>query len=205
MQTTQNDARERVLNTAENLFHQHGFQSVTMRDLARSLGMKQSSLYYHAPDGKEQLFAEVTERSLHRHRRGLQSAIADAAPGLDARLAAATNWLLSQPPLHLFSMFEADMPALSPETAAHLMRQAHLCLFIPLIQLFQTARDRGEMRDLDPERLAGAFLTLIDGVMYAHHAGHAKAPLPELAAEMLDMMLYGLLAPPQGEPQPCQN
>lgn len=193
-----NGARERVLKKAERLFHRHGYQSVTMRDLAKSLGMKQASLYYHAPGGKEDLFAEVTERSLARHRRGLENAIAQAAPTLDARLNAAAKWLISQPPLHLFSMFEADMPALSEETAVRLQALAYDSLFAPLITLFRTARANGEMREFDPDRLAGAFLTLIDGVMYAHQAGHATAPLQELTDEMIDMMLHGLIPYPQG-------
>ncbi|MCA1995449.1 MAG: TetR/AcrR family transcriptional regulator, partial [Coleofasciculus sp. S288] len=69
------NARERVLIAAETLFRQRGYNTVTMRDIAEEVGIRQASLYHHFPT-KEQLFITVTEQVFERHRNGLQQALA---------------------------------------------------------------------------------------------------------------------------------
>lgn len=191
-------ARERVLHTAEHLFHQHGYNAVSMRDLARSLDMKQASLYYHAPQGKEQLFAEVTERSLHRHRLGIEEAIAAAGPDVQDQFEAVADWLLSQPAMNLFAMFTADMPALSEETAVHLTRTAHEALFVPLIQLLEEAQAAGKIRPIPSDQVAASFLTIMDGIFFANRARFTHIPMRQMAHNMIDMMLNGLRPSTQG-------
>ncbi|MCA9873138.1 MAG: TetR/AcrR family transcriptional regulator [Anaerolineales bacterium] len=192
LQENQSEARERVLQTAETLFHQRGYQAVTMRDLAEALDMRQASLYYHAPQGKEQLFVEVTERGLARHQQGLQQAIRQAGPDIQAQLQGVADWFVAQPPLKLFSMAEADMPALSEENASQLMQLAEEALFQPLMDAFAAAQMRGEIRAIKPERLAGLFLTMIEGILYTGRA-YQQGPTPQaLAYEMIDILLHGL-------------
>ena len=67
-------------------------QRVTMHDIASALGMKQASLYYHVPGGKEELFVEIMERSLGRHKRGLVASIEAA----DAMVKAASVTIVGQ-------------------------------------------------------------------------------------------------------------
>lgn len=192
VQENQSEARERVLQIAETLFHERGYQAVTMRDLAEALEMRQASLYYHVPQGKEQLFVEVTERGLARHHRGLEAAIWQSGPYLQAQLEAVADWFVEQPPLKLFSMAESDMPALSPENAHYLMQLSEEALFHPLITAFAAAQQRGEIRVVKPERLAGLFLTMIEGILYSGRAyKHGPGP-QELAYEMIDILLNGL-------------
>lgn len=186
------EARERVLNTAEALFQQHGYQAVTMRDLARALEMRQASLYYHAPQGKEQLFVEVTQRGLARHRAGIEGALAEAHSDLTSQLMAVAGWFASQPSMNLMSMFEADMLAISPERAQVLMDAAYAALFMPLTRVFETAVSRGEIRSIDPDHMAGLFLTMLDGIMYTTRARHTRKSPETLACEMIDILLYGL-------------
>ncbi|NDJ52513.1 MAG: helix-turn-helix transcriptional regulator, partial [Chloroflexi bacterium] len=67
------EARQRVLEVAERLFSTRGYKDVRLQDIAKELGIKTASLYYHAPGGKEELFVEVIERGLARHHQGLQA------------------------------------------------------------------------------------------------------------------------------------
>lgn len=191
-QEIQSEARERVLQAAQTLFHEHGYQAVTMRHLADSLDMRQASLYYHAPQGKEQLFVEVTERGLVKHQHGLQRAVRQAGPDLQQQLQAVADWFIAQPPLKLFSMVEADMPALSDENAARLMQRAEQALFAPLIAAFAAAYQRGEIRAIAPERVAGLFITMMEGVLYSSRTRKTAVPMDQLAYEMIDILLNGL-------------
>src|SRR5689334_21764607 len=93
-------ARERVLNMAEKLFRERGYDAVSLNDLAQALGMRMASLYHHAPDGKEVLSVEVMERILQRNRAGLDQALQRSSLTFMGKLRAAAHWLIEQPSLH---------------------------------------------------------------------------------------------------------
>ena len=194
---TLSDSRVRLLDTAQQLFHQRGYKSVTMQQIARELGIRQASLYYHMPDGKEQLFVEVLARSFEQHREGLQAALKTAGPSLEAKLRAAAMWFASQPPMSLLGMMHADMPALSEENTRWLEEQAFRCLFDPIATAFRTAVASGEIRPLQPDLLAGSFLALIDGIAYAsaHQAG--SPPRRAMNDVIVSMILDGLRPRPE--------
>ncbi|MEZ4634499.1 MAG: hypothetical protein R2856_05900 [Caldilineaceae bacterium] len=115
--------------------------------------MRQASLYYHVPQGKEQLFVQVIERRLARHQHGLCQAIMAEPVALRDQLAAALRWFASQPPVHFLVMMQSDMPLLSDENQAHLTQLAYLATFAPLRQLFVDAQQRGEIRVSDVDTL----------------------------------------------------
>ena len=186
-------SRERVLNSAENLFNARGYTAVSMRDIADSLAMRKASLYYYAPNGKEQLYIEVALRNLHRHRDGIIQAIAATKhSSLEVQLLAVSFWFMDNLPLRLFSMLETDTVALSREHAAHLIEQAYRSLFAPIATLFGEAQRRGEIRTRDPAQLAGYFLSLMDGISYSSTSGFADTAMDVLIRDALDILLNGL-------------
>lgn len=187
-----NQARTRVLDTAQQLFHERGYKAVTMHDIAQALGMRQASLYYHAPQGKEQLFVEVSLQMFERHRQGLEQAIHGAGPSIREQLMAAADWFASQPPLNLFAMMHADMPALDDANVAMLSGLAYRSLFGPLTEAFRSAMERGEIRELSPDLLAGSFLALIEGIAYSSANQPGAPPRRVMAEDVIGMMLDGL-------------
>lgn len=184
-------ARERVLHQAEALFSERGYDSVTLRDIAEALGMRQASLYHHAPGGKEQLYVEVTERGLQRHRRGLVEALGTTGD-LRQQLRAAARWLLSQPPINLSRFVRSDLPAITQAHADRLFGAAYQALFAPVEGAVRVASDRGEIRRHDLSMIAGTFLTLIEGVWDAGGGRALDRPREALADELVDILLDGL-------------
>jgi AcrR family transcriptional regulator len=187
----QTEARERVLAAAERLFAQRGYAAVTLRDIAAAVGIRHTSLYHHAPGGKEELFVEVTERNLRRHKAGLQQAIARAAPDVRARLRAAAEWLLSQPPMDLIRMTHSDMPAIDPREAGRLSMLAYESMLVPFDQILRQARATGEIAHPDVGVVAGGLLGMIESL-------HAVPPTAldrtreSMAHDLIDVMLNGL-------------
>lgn len=190
--TSLSDSRIRLLDTAQQLFHQRGYKSVTMQQIACELGIRQASLYYHMPDGKEQLFVEVSARSFEQHRRGLQAAMSAAGSSLEDQLRATATWFASQPPMSLMGMMHADMPALSQENTRWLEEQAYRCLFDPISAAFRAAVTRGEIRSLHADLLAGSFLALMDGVSYASTRQPGSPPRIVMTDVIVSMILDGL-------------
>jgi AcrR family transcriptional regulator len=185
------DSTQRVLDVAEALFMEQGYTAISLRDIADALGMKQASLYYHFPGGKEQLFMAMAERMFDRHRAGLTQALEEAGPHLQAQLAAVAAWFGSQRPLNLMGMMHADLAALTPENTERLARIAHGAVFFPLRQAIVAAAERGEIRPMHPDLLAGSFLWLMDGLRYGETRMGAP-PREAMAEELVSLLMDGM-------------
>jgi AcrR family transcriptional regulator len=180
-------ARERVQATAERLFAERGYKAVTLRDIAQELGIRQASLYYHFPGGKEELYVTVTERGLQAHREGLEQAIAGAGESLEAGLRAVIQWLAMHPPVDLARMLLSDFPAISEEHRKRLTELALECLVKPIEKLLVQARQRGQGRDIDARFAALSILATAEAL-------HADARLTgKDPAELVDVALPQVL------------
>lgn len=68
-------SREKIMNAAQRLFARRGFEGISIRDIAKAVGMTTASLYYHFPS-KEEIFVAVHGRSLENVQREVMDAIA---------------------------------------------------------------------------------------------------------------------------------
>lgn len=64
--------RERILDAAEQLFHQYGYKKVSVREIASAAGVTTGALYYHFKD-KEQILSAMFWRSARVHSDLFQS------------------------------------------------------------------------------------------------------------------------------------
>jgi TetR/AcrR family transcriptional regulator, cholesterol catabolism regulator len=184
------DARDAMLRVAERLFNERGYKSVKLQDIASELGVKQAALYYHVPEGKEQLYIEAMNRSLERHSAGLERVRAEANPDISSQMNAVAGWLLSQPPLDLARVSRSDLPALTEKNQYELAQSADKMLVKPIRDMLTTAYERGEIRYMDTKIMASVFLTVIDTIHDVHeHKGIAKEVL---AREIIELFLNGL-------------
>lgn len=187
----QSDSREQLLRVAEELFSERGYTAVTLKDIADRLRVRQAALYYHMPQGKEQLFVEVMRRSFRRHQAGIEEAISQAEPRLAAQLVRIVRWLMGQPPLGLARLSRSDLPALSAEHAGEIVNLAQQALGAPLERVLTEAYQRGETRLLDAQVTTAAFLAMIDSV---HELYRAKGVSREvLARDLVELITHGLL------------
>ncbi|MFE4001502.1 helix-turn-helix domain-containing protein [Nocardioides sp. YIM B13467] len=58
------EPREELLDVAAGLFVDRGFTATSTRDIAEAVGIRQASIYYHFPSGKEEILEELLERSI---------------------------------------------------------------------------------------------------------------------------------------------
>lgn len=185
------DAAQRVLDVAERLFMQRGYAAITLRDIAQALNMKQASLYYHFPGGKEQLFVTVVQRVLERYKVGINRALEAHGPDLRQQLMAIALWFAKQPPMNMLGLMHADIPALSQASQAELLGAVFTAMFAPIRNTFAAAQQSGIIRAVDPEMITGAFLAIMDGISYRQ--AHSDEIAPEIMAkEMISVLLDGL-------------
>lgn len=182
--------RERILEQAEELFRSRGYNTVTMREIADAVGIRQASLYYHFPS-KEQLFVAVNERLFERHRLGIEQVITQNGDDLRSQLYAIARWFLSQPPIHFLSMVHTDMPLLDAENTARLTADSSRCIFEPICKIFNQAQQRGEIRQVRPQLLAGFFLSVIESLPLASTFVDG-VPKEAIVNEMISVLWEGL-------------
>lgn len=192
---TTSEARERVLDMAERLFSERGYAGLKLKDLAQALNIKQASLYYHVPGGKEDLYIEVMERNAERHRLGLEAAISSAGDNLHQQLRAAARWLLSQPPVDMQRMIHADLKAIDPQAARRLTDLTYRAVLQPLMSIFWQRHERGEIIAPEITLLAGSFLSIIQAIHMAEDAWLVQSR-EAMADDMIDVLLNGLLPRP---------
>lgn len=187
----ESDARERVLAAAERLFRERGYQVVTLRDIARDLDIRHTSLYHHFPQGKEALFVEVITRRMQGYRAGLEGAIQAAGADWQDRLRAAALWLLSQPAMQLGRMLQSDMRVISSQAAKNLRVVVFESLLLPLTAIFQDALANNPVKRQRSATLAGMFLSLIEGIdnLPPSYVTGSKEELVEMT---LDLVTNGL-------------
>lgn len=96
------NGKERILDSAEQLFAQRGFYGVSLRDITQAAGVDVALVGYHF-GGKRELFTAVFERRaevLHRERlerlEAVRRAALPGAPALEAIINAFTEPLLER-------------------------------------------------------------------------------------------------------------
>ncbi|WP_426440153.1 TetR/AcrR family transcriptional regulator [Bradyrhizobium genosp. P] len=94
-------SRQQILDVAAKLFRARGYTETSLRDIAKLVGMKAGSLYYHFAS-KEELAAEVLRIGVKRVHQAVAMAIdtlgqfADARSKLAAAMAAHLETLLDE-------------------------------------------------------------------------------------------------------------
>jgi AcrR family transcriptional regulator len=186
--SSESSARKTVLDAAEQLFAARGYAAVTLKDIAKQLDIKQASLYYHVPGGKEDLFVEVMLRHLERRRRAFEEIITTGSPALEDCLMRVGMWLICQPPLNASRMIQTDLPDLAPEKAQQLEEAMRRCSFAPMEAVFASHQDRLHG---DPGFIAGTFLATIEALSVVKKYGVKTDQ--QLVADSIALLLHGAL------------
>jgi TetR/AcrR family transcriptional regulator, cholesterol catabolism regulator len=191
--TTDRQTRRQILKAAEELFLARGYKGVSMKDIAEVVQVKPAALYYHFPDGKEELFVEMLRQVLEEVTEQALQALASATDFRE-RLTLLTQSLLAFP-IDRFSMLFRD-------AREHLSHQDRHKAFFEKIgrtltqrttEFFQEAAEAGEVtQQIPPLILAllhqGMCIALLNGRRFAPEQLHG-----ETARQLADMTVSALL------------
>ncbi|MBC7277482.1 TetR/AcrR family transcriptional regulator [Nocardioides sp.] len=56
--------RDQILDASARLFVHQGFAATSTREIAERVGIRQASIYYHFPSGKDEILGELLEKSV---------------------------------------------------------------------------------------------------------------------------------------------
>ena len=182
--------REDLITTAIAMLEAPDGQPLSLRSVARHVGIAATSVYLHFPD-VDHLLAAVVQRSFdHLTAVAAQAADghADPAEALRRRCRAYCHFALDHPKLYQV-MFQADLPlALLDDPARTPGRRS----FDNLVAAVTRCLDSGVAPPHDdPFRLASLLWTAEHGIVLARIArpGFPWAPLDMLVDEMVDRLM----------------
>ena len=158
---------ERVVDAAEGLIQQHGYNGFSYDDVAQLVGIKKPSIHHHFPK-KEELVAVVAQRYTHRFRGELLSIEGQCARATDRLVAYAAlfeNTFSLERRLCVCGMLGAEAGSL-PETVmsevAHFFK-VNLDWLVTVIDAGQRAQAINAK--VSAEALAEQFLCALEGAM----------------------------------------
>jgi AcrR family transcriptional regulator len=193
------DGRARVLREARGLFLELGFAEVSMQQIADAAGMTKASLYYHFRN-KEALFAEVAVVEILRLVDGIKQEINSASSFEDGLVRVAS---------FVFRAARSDFGRLVTDFRRHVSEEDHIELRrgmegldpLELMRpLFEKARAKGEIRDVDIDVAIISFFGLIGGTLKFCMENSVEMDLgPESAATLVDIFANGVGARPGAE------
>ena len=158
--------KHRLLEVAEKLFTQHGYQAVSIRDISSAAGVTNAALYYYFPN-KDALFDEVIEHHADKLALHLQEA-GSKADTPRKKLAAMLYEYATYVPEHrslLFSLRRKPDEVNRKQLETQHRRIVNRML-APIENTLKLAVDQGELRDLSNEySTASLLLGLLHGML----------------------------------------
>lgn len=194
------ESAERILAAAEDLFSEHGYDAVSMSDIALRAGVCKSSVFHHF-SSKDALYFAV----LNDARQAFFELIDKLHDG-EGTIAERLSKFAA---LHLHRIIELgkisrlvlrDLLENSPGHGKQLAENVFNKNFSLLVDTMRVSQQRGEIRpDVDP---AMAAIVLISADVFFFQASSALRHLPDIdfandgtrfSTMLVDILLYGIL------------
>ena len=184
-----NDSREKTLAAAAKLFRQQGYHGTALQEILRAGGSPRGSLYFHFPNGKE----EIGEAALALAGEGVRGAIARAAETSESAEIFLTRIARGM----LANLEESDYTEGCPiattalETAAQseILGAATRNAFQKWEHEISRGLERFGIGASDAEELATSVLSLLEGALLL--ARTYRSPAPRFRAEKALKLLLG--------------
>ena len=180
------ETRRQILTKAADLFLAKGYKGVSMKEIAQAVQVTSAALYYHFPQGKQDLFTKMIQTVfIDEGVAGIDQILA-ATQDARERLTLLTSSLLTLPLDERLSMLLRDAREyLKDPEHQRVIWSLRDRIKQQVMSLFQTARDAGEIRpDLPLEVLVSLYMGMLREVK--------SLPGAHPAAQLVTVLLDGI-------------
>jgi AcrR family transcriptional regulator len=185
------NTRSRVIEAADALLHQHGYMGVSMDAIAERIGIRKASLYYHFPDGKDQIVLEIAERLIQFDAQGFEEAI-QTEQTARARLEAMARFIFKD--TRQTNLVLRDSSRFMPQEHQQKIAQLFFSQMFPKVQsVFETGIKNAELRPHDTRFATFSFLSLLSEMNAPEH----QTAWNDLPTQITDLLLNGLTVQPK--------
>jgi AcrR family transcriptional regulator len=183
------ETKQKILAIAENFFLSKGFNAVSLEDICGEISIRPSSLYYHFPEGKEQIYTEVIKYRIQDFKKNLDY-LTTKFETLEDILKNYGYWYIAQKPMNMLLIAEMDMPYLTPRSQKIVMDFVGENLFAPMSLLFE------KFRPLYREHLRSDLLvSTFNLLLFSIHSSAKMGGLDKktLVDANVQLFLYGII------------
>ncbi len=192
MTSPQLSTHTQILNTATALFLQHGYHGLSMRELARRVGVSKASLYYHFND-KEQLFLAILNNNVEQ----MAEVVANARrhPSTRQQISSMLQQLARQAPQQyaIIRLASQELGHLSPEARQSFIEHYHNRFILPISEMLQSGIERGELKNMNAQQATWLLLGMMYPFLYPQH-GSSQASLAEALDLIVEIFFEGAAA-----------
>jgi AcrR family transcriptional regulator len=163
-------SRERIMEEAARLFVNHGYNGISMRELAEATGISKAGLYYHFQD-KEELFIAILNENLdqigaiiHRCR--------EAGGAARQQISAIMREIFASAPEQrsIIRLANQEMSNLGQEARASFAGIYQEKFIGQLAAIFQEGMDQHELRQMDVQITTWVLLGMMYPFFYPAHS-----------------------------------
>ena len=181
---------ERVVDAAESLIQERGYNGFSYDDVARIVGIKKPSIHHHFPT-KSELASVVTQRYTHRFKAYLLGIEGQHAKTQDRLLAYAELFeetYKSNHHLCVCGMLGAEANSL-PENITFEVNRFFEVNIDWLSQIIEDGQRSGQLNKILPAReIAEAFIASLEGAMIIGRGMHLASGPAKVAQSLLRMI-----------------
>lgn len=190
------ETQRRILTAAEHLFLSKGFKGVSMKDIADEVQVTTAALYYHFPEGKQDLFLSVVQQVAANWRESAFRAVAHIED-LRERLTMYAQHNLTLPNGFYTLIRDVEEFCNDKSRKRDLIRQNNTEMLERIAMIFQHAIDAGEIKKKVPATLLAHMYTgMIFGTQFSLRRGTLndvdQSDIHEMATMMVDSLLDGI-------------
>jgi AcrR family transcriptional regulator len=187
---------ESIIASAEQLIHDRGYHAVSTRDLARSVGIKMSSLYYYF-DSKEQILFDISRRTMESLIRQTEDALADLGEaGVAERLRLAVRVGVE---FHIARQAAAGVVLSDARKLTGEFRVEHRRLLRAYEDIFRSliteGIESGEFTQTDPVMATYIVMSALTRISIWYRPG-GRLPASEIAAKYSELLVRMMVANP---------
>jgi AcrR family transcriptional regulator len=190
VQPVAQDGRWRIILAAQPLFVEHGYNSVSMQQIATASGIHKATLYHYFRD-KDELFLAVVRKEMDRIRSDLEQAIEQGGTAREQLVELGARAF--QGSRADFARLMSDVHQHLPESARADLQSSQAFPWEAIEGIFVQATERGELPEVDSSLATTMFTGLLWAQGWMRKLGRPGPPLTrELAEVMVDVLLAGL-------------
>ncbi|HEX4000944.1 MAG TPA: TetR/AcrR family transcriptional regulator [Pirellulales bacterium] len=194
--------REEILDAAATLFAQHGYRNTDMEYVAQALSIAKGTIYRYFAS-KEELFLAAADRGMRRAGDFVDASIVADADPLERMAHAVRAYLTffrNHPQFVELLIQERAEFRDRPQQTYFAYRDRRMA---PWREVFRGLIAQGRIRQLPPEQIVTVLCNLVYGTMFTNYFTGQQDPPERQAADIMDIVLNGLLTGRQSNPLPA--
>ena len=185
------DTRNQIITEAKSVFARYGYKRANLEDIASRLGKGKSFIYYYFKN-KEEIYTSVIKKETDRLLQELSNT-AETDEGIRVKL---KNFILVKAEILKeevnYSRIINEGNSAEKAVYEKLIEDFDKKEFDIICSIFKSGIDSGELKKIDPQWIAGSFLTAMKGFESQQLIDDSLEEINSRAEALIELIFFGI-------------